>query len=126
MLAELKVVRALPFNTGQKFSICRRLRQQEDFKQAFCAKRLTNKWFVVYARKNENGFARLGVVASKKVMPKATSRNFAKRLIRETFRREFPTENAVDIVVRVMQQIIPENSKNGHQALVQLFLSVQA
>lgn len=126
MLADPKAAHALPSNTRQTLSICRRIRQQVEFKQAFCAKRLTNKWFAVYVRKNESGFARLGIVASKKTMPKAISRNFAKRLIREMFRREFPIGSAVDIVVRARQKISPENSVEGRLALAQLLQTAQA
>jgi len=125
MPEEPKAVRALLFNTGQTLPIFRRIRQQAEFKQAFCAKRLTNKWFAVYVRKNENGFARLGIVASKKTMPKAVSRNRAKRLIRDVFRREFPVDNAVDIVVRTKLKISPETLIEGRLALVQLFRIVQ-
>ena len=126
MLADPKAVRALPSNTRQTLPIRRRIRQQTEFKQAFCAKRLISKWFVIYVRKNEMGFARLGIVASKKTMPKAASRNYAKRLIREMFRREFPVTNAVDIVVRAKQQINSENSAERRLVLAQLFRAVQA
>jgi len=126
MLADPKAARALRSNTKQTLSRRRRMRQQAEFKQAFCAKRLTNKWFVVYVRKNESGFARLGIVASKKTMPKAASRNYAKRLVREVFRREFSAASSVDIVVRARQQISAENSMEGHLALAQLLQAVQA
>lgn len=126
MRADPKGARVLPSNIRQTLPICRRIRQQAEFKQAFCAKRLTNKWFAVYVRKNESGFARLGIVTSKKIMPKAVTRNCAKRLIREMFRREFPIGSAVDIVVRAKQQISAENSRDGRLALAQLFQATQA
>jgi ribonuclease P protein component len=111
--------------TGQTLSSVRRIRQRTEFEQAFRANRLTNKWFMVYARKNESGFARLGLVVSKKAMPKAVARNFAKRLVREVFRRDFPTEHALDIVVRARRQINPENSAEGRQALTQLLQALR-
>ena len=126
MLADPKAARVLLFNTRQTLSGCRRIRQQAEFKQVFCAKRLTNKWFVVYVRKNESGFARLGIVASKKTIPKAVSRNYAKRLVREMFRQKFPVASAVDIVVRTRQQINLENSTEGRLALAQLLQAMQA
>jgi len=115
----------LPSKTGQTLSVCRRIRQRAEFEQAFRAERLTNKWFAVYVRKNESGFARLGIVASKKVISKAVSRNIAKRLIRETFRRGFPVGRALDVVVRARRQISAENLSEGRQALAQLFQAVQ-
>ena len=104
----------------------RRIRQRTEFEQAFRADRLTNKWFMLYARKNESGFARLGLVVSKKTIPKAVARNFAKRLVREVFRCNFSAETALDIVVRAKRQINPENSAEGRQALMQLFLALRA
>ena len=125
MRVEPKAVRALPSKTGQTLSVCRRIRQHAEFEQAFRAERLTNKWFVVYVRKNESGFARLGIVASKRTIPKAVFRNLAKRLIREVFRRGFSAGCAIDIVVRANRQISPENSAEGRLALVQLLQAVQ-
>lgn len=118
---------ALPFKEGEKtLPIGRRIRQRTEFEQAFRAERLTNKWFMVYVRKNESGCSRLGLVVSKKTIPKSVARNFAKRLVREIFRCNFQTELAFDIVVRARRQISAENSAEGRQALAQLFQAVQA
>ena len=125
MRVEPKAVRALPSKAGQTLSACRRIRQRTEFEQAFRAERLTNKWFAVYVRKNERGFARLGIVASKRTMPKAVSRNLVKRLIRDVFRRVFSAEYAMDIVVRARRQISRENTAEGRLALVQLLQAVQ-
>ncbi len=125
MRVEPKAVRALPSKAKQTLSICRRIRQRAEFEQAFHAKRLINKWFAIYVRKNESGFARLGIVASKRIMPKAVSRNLTKRLIREAFRCEFSDKCALDVVVRAKRQISPENSAEGRLALVQLLQAVQ-
>jgi len=126
MPADRKAARALLSKTRQTLSICRRIRQRAEFERAFRAERLTNKWFVVYVRKNESGFARLGIVARKKTMPKAVSRNFAKRLIRETFRCGFPAGSALDVVVCAKRQLGPENLAEGRLALVQLLQTIQA
>ncbi|MBI5435873.1 MAG: ribonuclease P protein component [Nitrosomonadales bacterium] len=125
MRVEPKAVRALPSKARQTLSVYRRIRQRTEFEQAFRAECLTNKWFAVYVRKNQSGFARLGIVASKRTMPKAVSRNLAKRLIREAFRRGFSAGCALDVVVRVKRQINPENSTEGRLALVQLLQAVQ-
>ena len=91
----------------------------------FRADCLINKWFVIYVQKNESGITRLGVVASKRIMPKAVSRNFTKRLIREVFRRSFSADYALDIVVRARRQLSPETSREGRLALAQLLQAVQ-
>jgi ribonuclease P protein component len=64
-----------------------RLRRQADFE--IIAKegiRRHTKNFLIIARRNDQGFCRLGAVASKK-LGKAVERNRAKRLVREFFRR---------------------------------------
>jgi ribonuclease P protein component len=95
-----------------------------EFKLAFCARKLTNAWFTVYARENEQGYSRLGIAASKRVMPTAVSRNLAKRLIRETFRQGFPAEKAVDVVVVPRQAIETNALPTSRLALEQLLQRV--
>lgn len=103
---------------------CRRIRQPIEFELALRADCLSNKWFTVYTRKNENGYSRLGVIASKKSMPKAVSRNFAKRMIRDIFRLNFSVSSSMDVVVRAKRQFNSETSVEGRQALLRLFQSV--
>lgn len=120
-------MRVLQFNAlTQTLPLSRRIRQKIDFEQAFRAQRYTNKWFIIYARKNEHGYARLGLVVSKKTMAKAVTRNFAKRLVREVFRCNFSAEQSLDLVVRARRQIGQENSAEGRLALTQLLLAVQS
>ena len=64
-----------------------RLRRQADLE--IIAKegiRRHTKNFVIIARRNDQGFSRLGAVASKK-LGEAVERNRVKRLVREFFRR---------------------------------------
>jgi ribonuclease P protein component len=81
---------------------------------------------VVYARQNRAGISRLGVTVSKKVAPRAVSRNFAKRLVREGFRRAFPAACAVNVIVRVRRQLDRKTAKDGAEALARLLRGVQA
>jgi ribonuclease P protein component len=63
--------------------------------------------FVLYARRNSLPQARLGVVAAKRLAPRAVTRNTIKRATRELFRQaELP---AVDCIVRLSR---PVNSKD--------------
>ncbi len=91
----------------------------------------SNEWFVVYVRKNRAGISRLGVTVSKRIAPRAVSRNFAKRLVREGFRRAFPANGvgkscAVNVIVRVRKQLDRNTAKDGSEALARLLRGVQA
>jgi len=91
----------------------------------------SNEWFVVHARKNPVGVSRLGVTVSKRVAPRAVARNFAKRLVRECFRRVFPAQGfgndvALNVIVRVRRQLDRKTAKNGSEALARLLRGVQA
>jgi len=59
--------------------------------------------FVLYARGNPTGQARLGVVVAKRFAPRAVTRNMIKRIARELFRRtELP---ALDCIVRLSRPV---------------------
>jgi ribonuclease P protein component len=116
---------ALEFRSTQSLPRNNRIRKHADFERMFDADSIANKWFVVYAQRNRVGVSRLGVVASKRIMPTAVSRNFAKRLIREVFRRNFLADNTLDVVVRARRQLHPETSTEGRLALKQLLQAVQ-
>jgi len=62
--------------------------------------RVSGELFQVYAKPNGIAQARLGVVVSKRVMPRAVARNYCKRMAREVFRAERNALSGVDLVVR--------------------------
>jgi ribonuclease P protein component len=63
---------------------------------------------VLYTRANDLANARLGVVAAKRLAPRAVTRNAIKRITRELFRQaRLP---AIDCIVRLSQ---PVNTKAG-------------
>lgn len=67
------------------------------FKQAEF--RISRSEILVLAKRNSEGFNRLGMVISKKNFPKAVTRNAVKRRIREAFRHLTPAEVSLDVVV---------------------------
>lgn len=101
------------------------MRQRAGFESALRTDGLSNKWFAVHVQKNECGFARLGIIASKRVMPKAVTRNYVKRIIREEFRRNFPCGYSLDVLVRARRQLQPETAAEGRSALLQLLQTAQ-
>lgn len=50
-------------------------------------------------RNNEGDGARLGIIAAKRKLPRAVDRNRAKRIIRESFRRNRDLLDASDVIV---------------------------
>lgn len=62
---------------------------------------------MLYARANELGHARLGVVVAKRFAPRAVTRNMIKRLAREMFRKaEFISS---DCVIRLSASVVERN-----------------
>lgn len=97
-----------------------------------CALCIERRHFVLYTRLNALPHARLGVVAAKRLAPRAVTRNTVKRVTRELFR--LTPLPPIDCVVRLSK---PVNTKAGpattarlkrelHGELKQLFASQQA
>ncbi len=57
--------------------------------------------FSVFARPNGAAEARVGIVTSKKIAPRAVDRNRVKRIVREVFRVWRPRLGGFDVVVRL-------------------------
>ena len=112
--------------TRQTLPRFRRIGRREKFDLSPGADISKNDWFIVYARKNKLGVSRLGVTVSKRVAPLAPSRNFAKRLVREGFRRTFPAGCALNVIVRVRRELDRKTAKDGVVALSRLLLKVHA
>lgn len=69
---------------------------------------LRTEHFVLYVRPNDLLHARLGVVAAKRLAPRAVTRNTIKRVTRELFRQaQLPP---IDCIVRLSK---PVNAKSG-------------
>ena len=56
---------------------------------------------MVYVLPNGLTHARIGIIASKRVAPRAVDRNRAKRLVREVFRAMRQRLSGIDVVVQV-------------------------
>jgi ribonuclease P protein component len=66
--------------------------------------------FLILARPNDQGVARLGLVIPKKHVRKASQRNQIKRMVRETFRKEQHKLPAIDAIVLARRgaEIVPQ------------------
>lgn len=77
-----------------------RLLGSADFKRVFeRAKRSSDRYWLVLARRNDLGHPRLGLAISKKHAARAVDRNRLKRLVRESFRIEQTELGALDLIV---------------------------
>ncbi len=109
----------------------RRIGRREGFDLSPGAGVSSNEWFVVYARPNRLGVTRLGVTVAKRVAPRATARNLAKRLVREGFRRAFPARGpkcstcGVNVIVRVRKPLDRNTAQQGAEALARLLRGVR-
>lgn len=81
-----------------------RLYEPKVFSQVFKSKFIVGHYCAVYYRTNSVGYFRLGIVASKRSVKLAVSRNQFKRLVRESFRFQQFNINPVDIIVVARKQ----------------------
>jgi ribonuclease P protein component len=79
-----------------------RLLRREHFGDALAAGRArTRRHFTLYVRPNGEPQARIGIITSKRVAPRAVDRNRMKRLVREVFRSVRQRLKGLDLVVQL-------------------------
>ena len=98
------------------FKKTQRLLKKIDYDHVFeQAAKIVVSEFVVLFRKNDLGYARLGLALSKKMIAKAHDRNRIKRLIRESFRQtELPS---VDVIFLARQGVAKQTNANIYSRL---------
>lgn len=85
-----------------RFTKKERITSPQDFRRVMkLGRRLSSRNFVLFIKKNENLFHRLGIVVKKEIGP-ATFRNRMKRYIREFFRlQRHQVKGSYDIILMV-------------------------
>lgn len=118
-LVVLKVVNVWRFDLDNRFGKPYRLLKTEDFSSVFAFKKSRSRSFIqiLYSADNHLGYARLGLVVSKKVAKRANRRNYMKRSIREWFRQHKQDLPSIDFIVRVR---VPFDKRNMRVLWVQL------
>lgn len=93
----------------QSFPKALRLRKRREFDRVFAEKcSVSGTCVVIYARENEYGFSRLGLIVSKKY-GKSVLRNRWKRLMREVFRLQRGRIQAgLDLVMIPRRGAVPD------------------
>jgi len=101
------------------FERTRRIVKTDEFSSVFHLKPVNKTaHLVLYARPNSLPFARLGVVAAKRLAPRAVTRNTVKRAVREGFRQSDLLQTlGLDCVVRLSKSL---GSKAGPACTVDM------
>jgi ribonuclease P protein component len=114
--------RAVVQGSDSGFPRRRRLRKTDEFSSVFSFKcSVSGAHLQVLAKPNQAGYARLGVIVGKRTLRRATARNYAKRVVRELFRRHQQELGALDVVVRVHRAFTPGHFDAVQQELKELF-----
>ena len=94
----------------QSFPAYRRLLTSSEFDTVFKDNhvRVSSPEFLVLAALTNLPASRLGMVIGKKNTNQANDRNKIKRAIRETFRKNFPHQPSVDVVIVSRKAVDPE------------------
>lgn len=95
------VVQNLQFRDFAKFTVAYRLLRAKGFDHVIRAENVANLNFKIFFAPNSDEHARLGIVASKKTLPRAVDRNRFKRMVREVFRQHNIKICKLDLVVMV-------------------------
>ncbi|MFZ1181347.1 MAG: ribonuclease P protein component [Herbaspirillum sp.] len=86
------------------YSRDRRIVKTDEFSSVFRLRPVyRSAHFILYARHNDLPLARLGVIAAKRMAPRAVTRNMIKRVIRESFRQAALPQ--VDCIVRLFRPV---------------------
>ena len=76
-----------------------RLLREDGFRHVIRAENIANKFFKVFFICNKRKNGRLGIISSKKFLPRAIDRNRVKRTVREAFRQHNIRACKLDVVV---------------------------
>jgi ribonuclease P protein component len=110
----------------QTLSHIQRLHQRKDFEGALKTKAITDKWLAIHCETNEHAEDCLGMVVTKRTVPKATARNRIKRQIREVFRtNQSPSPSSLNIVVRLRKAVLPAEMAEFRRVMSLLLMKVR-
>ncbi len=110
----------------QTYSFNQRLHHHGSFSSLLKNKAISEKWVAIHRLPNSEGYDRLGIIVSKRIIAKATDRNRIKRYIREAFRIGIKANvNSWDIVVRLRKQVSQDETAEFRQTMSRLLIRVR-
>jgi ribonuclease P protein component len=107
-----------PAPARERFGRAQRILKSGEFVRVMrSGDRHGGRLFTLHHQPNAMAVARLGIAIGRRVSPRATDRNFIKRLIREKFRRRAASLPAIDIVF-VVRSAAADTSRHELQRAV--------
>ncbi len=104
-----------------------RLRSSAQFRAVLGRRSVVaGRYFQVFWRRNDVGGARLGIVAGRKAAGIAVRRNYARRVVRETFRLSRGRLAAIDFVVRVIRPLRRAEAPAARLELTELLIKASS
>lgn len=105
---------------SEAFDKSSRLLEKADFDRAFKkGRRKHGEYFLIVSCANGLNFSRLGIAVSRKVSPRAVTRNRIKRQIREAFRKNQDLISGFDIVVIAKASSSSTDNAVLHKSLIE-------
>ena len=100
----------------------KRITTKTNFKNTFSENnKFIGRFVVIWVQKQSEGKIKLGVISSKKMHNKANKRNFAKRRIREIFRRLSPyLKDNYNVIIVIRKSLLTSSWRNVKKELIDL------
>lgn len=103
-----------------------RLTHSSEYQAVFKkGKRTHFEGFSFVIMRNSLPHSRLGLIVSKREIPKAWKRNQIKRIIRETFRGKQNLWNPIDLIVMIKRPCIKQSKKQLAESFEKAFLPLE-
>ena len=110
------------FKNDYSFGKDKRITTKTNFKNTFSENnKFLGRFVVIWVQKLSEGKTKLGVISSKKMHNKANKRNFAKRRIREIFRRLSPYLNDnYNVIIVIRKSLLTSSWRDVKKELIDL------
>ena len=110
------------FKNDYSFGKDKRITTKTNFKNTFSENyKFIGRFVVIWVQKRSEGKTKLGVISSKKMHNKANKRNFAKRRIREIFRRLSPyLKDNYNVIIVIRKSLLTSSWRDVKKELIGL------